>query len=100
MKKELAMKLRSGKVNHFKNQREYFEFWDTIEGQGELNKALGIEKSIRIKKNLVEFKRGDRTIKMYAESNRQLSDTTSAIREQFFEEPYAISIFNSFLYSL
>lgn len=88
MKKELVTKLRSGEVKHFKNQKEYFDFWNTKEAQEKLNKASRTKDLIKIKNGYVEFKWDSRNIKIHYQSSKQLMDMLALIREQFFNEQY------------
>ncbi|BCS91235.1 MAG: hexuronic acid methyltransferase AglP [Candidatus Micrarchaeota archaeon] len=90
IKKKLTMKLRSGKVKHFNNQKEYFDFWNTVEAQEELLSAYKAKDLIKIKKNYVEFKYNGHIVKMSYKNERQLVDALLLIREQFVEEQYKL----------
>jgi FkbM family methyltransferase len=86
-----VMQLRNGKKIEIKKTEDYFNFWSTEEGQMTLLKQAGLEEKIKIDRNkkIIKLKFLNRRTYFTYDSNKQLVNTVSLIKEQFIDEQYS-----------
>ena len=87
LKKTLTIQFRDGETIHFKNMEDYFSFWNHDLGQKELlktNKNIHYE----IKDDIFELEHQNRKIYFYYDSEKQIDNTVSLIKENFIKEQY------------
>ena len=76
-----VMQLRNGKSININNQEDYFSFWET----GVVDRLIEIKE----KNNLIEFKFNGKVLRLYYDSQKQLSNTVSMVKDQFIEQQYS-----------
>ena len=84
------MQLRNDKKIKINKLEDYFSFWESDEGIQESLKQLNLNRKVKIviKSKVIKFKFGNKTIKFYYDSQRQLNNTLGMIKDQFIEEQY------------
>jgi len=87
LKKTIRMKFRDGKSAYFKSKKEYFKFWDTLDGEKELLKNI-MNSKIKILKNYVMLRYKNRNLKFNYDTMRQLINTVWVLNENFIELEY------------
>jgi len=80
LKKTVRMKFRDGKQIHIKSKKEFFKFWDTLEGEKELLKNI-MNSKIKILKNYVMLRYKNRNLKFNYDTMRQLINTVWVLNE-------------------
>ena len=85
-----VIQLRNGKKIEIKKPEDYFSFWESKECQEGLVKQWGFNSAFKImeRSKIIGFKFGNKLLKFYYDSQKQLSNTVGLIREQFIEEQY------------
>ncbi len=89
-KTRFVMQLSNDKKIKINKLEDYFSFWESEEGKQELFKRLNVNHKVKIieKNKIIKFKFGNKTIKFYYDSQRQLNNTLGMIKDQFIEEQY------------
>ena len=75
-----VMQLRNGKRININNQEDYFSFWET----GVVDHLIEIKE----RNNIIKFKFNGKLLKFYYDSQKQLSNTVSMVKDQFIEQQY------------
>jgi FkbM family methyltransferase len=84
LKKQFVMKFKNGKTYKIKNIKDYSDFWSSGNGC----KINNLKRGIVIENNFVKFKYRNRELKFYFDSQRQLKNTVTMIKENFLDEQF------------
>ena len=87
LKKTLTIKFRDGETAYFENRESYFSFWNHSLGRKELFK-INNNASYEIKNNIFELEYQNRKVYFYYDSDKQISNTITLIKENFINEQY------------
>ncbi|MEM3744720.1 MAG: hypothetical protein QW759_02675 [Candidatus Micrarchaeaceae archaeon] len=91
LKKSFVMRLRDGNTVNVISKNDYFNWWNTAEGMKSQVEQITQKNpyyKIKIDADRVNFTFNNKQIALYYDSEKQLSNTLSMIREQFIEEEY------------
>lgn len=86
--KGFVMKLRDGNKVRVISKEDYFNWWDSTEGQKSTIKAKKLNDKININTNRVNFQFNNKNVILYYDSQKQLVNTLGMINEQFIEQEY------------
>jgi len=87
LKKTLTIKFRDGKTVHFKNMKDYFEFWNSELGQNEILKVAKASIT-KIGSSKVELNYQNK--KVFYDKNRKSIINNGVIKENFIDEQYEL----------
>ena len=89
LKRNFIMKLRNGNKVKITTKNDYFNWWNTEEGQKSLIKQKKLPTyKISTDTNMVKFSFNNRKIGLYYDSQKQLANTIGLVQEQFIEQEY------------
>lgn len=90
-KANFTIELRNGVKVKVSKPEDYFEFWNSEEGDKALLEQADLEEEIKIDKHkkIIKFKFLNKSIPLIYDSDKQLANTIGLIKEQFVEEQYS-----------